>query len=167
MPAPADASPEERRRILQERARALAEARLEPRREGIPVLAFSVGGERYAVDVAEVSQILESKGLWPLPGAPRWLLGAMLARSRVIPVLDLRRLLGLEGGGLVDLERVVVVEERGDAFGIAAESVEGRIEVPSEGLTPPARGPFRWLAPDRLALLDLSRLGAEVGAEGG
>lgn len=163
-----DASPEERGRILRERARALAGARLEPRREGVPVLAFSVGGERYAVEVGEVSQILESKGLWPLPGAPRWLLGAMLARSRLIPVLDLRRLLGLEGGGLVDLGQVVVLEEQGgDAFGIAVESVEGRIEVPPEGLAPAARGPFRWLAPDRLALLDLSRLGADVGAEGG
>ncbi len=167
MPAPADASPEERGRILRERARALAEARVEPGREGIPVLAFSVGGERYAVDLTEVSQVLDGKGLWPLPGAPRWLLGAMLARSRVIPVLDLRRLLGLEGGGLVDLGRVVVLEEQGDAFGIAVESVEGRVDVPSEGLTPAANGPFRWLAPDRLALLDLARLGAEVSAEGG
>jgi purine-binding chemotaxis protein CheW len=154
-----ESGPEARRRVLETRARAVAEARGTARVESVPVLAFRVGGERYAVYVLEVFQVLESRGLAPLPASPPWLLGALVARTRVVPVLDLRLLLGLEGGGLSDLAKVVVVEHGGEVFGIAAEELEGRIEVPREGLAPPATGPFAWIAPDRLALLDLARLG--------
>lgn len=159
-----DAGGEERRReVLEERARAISGSREVVRAESEPVLAFRVGGERYAVAVEAVSQVLEARGLQPLVASPPWLLGAMVARTRVVPVLDLRQLLGLGGGGMSDLGKVVVVEHEGEAFGIAAEALEGRLEVPRAGLAPAAAGPFRWVAPDRLALLDLGRLGLEGG----
>jgi len=157
-----DAGGEVRRReVLAERARTIAGSRETARAESEPVLAFTVGGERYAVAVEAVSQVLEARGLQPLLAAPPWLLGAMVARTRVVPVLDLRQLLGLSGGGMIDLGKVIVVEHEGEAFGIAAEALEGRLEVPRAGLAPAAAGPFHWVAPDRLALLDLGRLGLE------
>ncbi len=159
-------SPDERRRVLEDRARTTAAKREETVVESVPVLAFRIGGERYAVDVGSVFQVLEVRGLHPLPGPPPWLLGAMVARTRIVPVLDLRQLLGAEGGGMSDLARVVVVEHEGELFGLAAESLEGRIDVPKDGLAAPSDGPFRWIAPDRLALLDLGRLAAP-GPRGG
>ncbi len=150
-----------RREVLAERARAIAGSREVARAETEPVLAFTVGGERYAVAVEAVSQVLEARGLQPLLAAPPWLLGAMVARTRVVPVLDLRQLLGLSGGGMSDLGKVIVVEHEGEAFGIAAEALEGRLEVPRAGLATAPAGPFRWVAPDRLALLDLGLLGQE------
>ena len=152
-------SPEARRRILEERGRAIAGSRDEAIVETVPVLAFAVGGERYAVRVHEVFQVVEARGLAPLPASPAWLLGALVARTRVVPVLDLRQLLGLDGG-LNDLAKIVVVEHDGETFGLAVEAVEGRIEVPREGLAAAADGPFAWIAPDRLALLDLATLGS-------
>ena len=151
--------------ILAERALAIAGSREVVHVESVPVVAFTVGGERYAVDVDAVGQVLEARGLQPLIAAPPWLLGAMVARTRIVPVLDLRHLLGLGGGGLSDLSRVVVVEHLGDSFGLAVEALEGRLEVPRAGLTPAAAGsPFVWVAPDRLALLDLSRLATSAAA---
>lgn len=155
-----------RRQVLEARAQAIAGSRDEAEVEAVPVLAFSVGGERYAVDVAAVFQVLEARSLSTLPAAPPWLLGAMVARTRVVPVLDLRQLLGLEGGGMSDLGKVIVVERDGEVFGLAAEALEGRIEVPRAGLGPPGDGPFAWIAPDRLALLDLAKLAAPA-ARGG
>jgi purine-binding chemotaxis protein CheW len=155
-----ETSPAARQAILAERGRAIAAARETARVEQVPVVAFVVGGERYAVEVGAVTQVLDARGLQPLLATPPWLLGAIAARTRVVPVLDLRQLLGLAGGGLSDLTRVVVVESEGDAFGLAVEALEGRVEVAREGLEPATAGPFRWIAPDRLALLDLARLGA-------
>ncbi len=155
-----------RAEILEARARTIAGSREVARVEVVPVLVFTVAGERYAIDVGAVGQVLDAKGLSPLPAAPAWLLGAMVARTRVIPVLDLRQLLGLEGGGLSDLGKVVVAEHEGEAFGLAVEALEGRVEVPRAGLTPAEKGPFRWIAPDRLALLDLARLGGAAGKGG-
>jgi purine-binding chemotaxis protein CheW len=153
---------ERRREVLEERGRAIAGSREVVRAESEPVLVFTVGGERYALAVEAVSQVLEARGLQPLLAAPPWLLGAMVARTRVVPVLDLRQVLGLPGGGMSDLGKVIVVEHDGEAFGIAAETLEGRLEVARAGLAPAAAGPFRWVAPDRLALLDLARLGLQA-----
>jgi purine-binding chemotaxis protein CheW len=157
--------PERRRQVLEDRARLIAGARESAQTETIPVLAFAVGGERYAMDIESVGQVLEAKGLSPLLGAPPWLLGAIVARTRIIPVLDLRHLLGLEGGGMSDLVKIVVAEHGGEAFGLAVEALEGRIEIPRDGLTPAADGPFVWIAPDRLALLDLERLSSPAARE--
>ena len=130
--------------VLEARARAIAAAReTAARRDRLRSLAFGVGGERYAVAVEEVFEILEARGLSPLPAAPPWLLGALVARTRVVPVLDLRQLLGLEGGGMSDLAKIVVVEHGGEAFGLAAEVVEGQVEVPREGLSPAAERAVR------------------------
>jgi purine-binding chemotaxis protein CheW len=156
VPSPGDAA---RARVLASRARAIAASREEAAVESVPVLALRVGGERYAIHVREVFEVLEARGLSPLPGAPPWLLGAVVARTRVVPVLDLRHLLGLDGGGMSDLAKIVVVEHGGDTFGLAAEVVDGRVEVPKDALAAPASGPFGWIGPERLALLDLARLG--------
>ncbi|MBZ4415549.1 chemotaxis protein CheW [Myxococcus sp. RHSTA-1-4] len=152
-------SDDKRREVLSARARALAESRHEERQEVLSVLAFQVGGERYAVRIETVDHVLEARGLASLPGAPRHVLGALVSRSRVVPVLDLRQLLGLEGGGMSDLGKVVVVEQGEECFGLAAEAVEGRKELPRAELSQPPPGPFLFLTPDRLTVLDLEQLG--------
>ena len=157
------AAEQDRARILEERAAAVARTREETQAGGMPVLAFRVAGERYAVEVNAVFQVVDSTGLTPLPAAPPWLLGAVLARTRVVPVLDLRALLGLEGGGLNDLSKVIVLEEGGDLFGIAVEDLEGRVDLDPAQLAVSSEGSFAWIAPDRLAILDLTHLGASRG----
>jgi purine-binding chemotaxis protein CheW len=148
----------DRLRILAARASAAAAVREERAGGGERVLAFRVGGERYALPVQAVSLVLDASTLGPLVGAPPWLLGAAVARARIVPVLDLRRLLGLEGGGLSDLTRIVVVERDGEAFGLAAEAIEGERDVAAGEVTPAASGPFVWVAGDRTALLDVAAL---------
>lgn len=147
--------------ILRERARELAEARETRTVETVSLLPFEVGGERYAVEVTGVHQVLDARFVDPLLGAPRCVIGAIMSRGRPVPVFDLRLLLGLEGGGLIDLVRVIVVDDGGDLFGFAAERVAARVEVPTAELRPADTGPFRWMAPDRLAVLDPSRLGVD------
>jgi purine-binding chemotaxis protein CheW len=156
----------DRDRILRERAVAVARVREEARTGGLPVLVFTVGGERYAVDVGAVFQVVDASGLTPLPAMPAWVLGAVLARAHVVPVLDLRALLGLQGGGMSDLGKVVVLEHEGEQFGLAVEALEGRVDLPREELAEAPDGPFAWIATDRLVVLDLARIGAPA-ARGG
>jgi purine-binding chemotaxis protein CheW len=156
-------SAEHRREVLAARAKALAGSREEVRQELLSVLAFQVGAERYAVPLAAVDHVLEARGMCPLPGAPRHVLGALVSRARVVAVLDLRQLLGLEGGGMSDLTRVVVVDVGEEAFGLAAELVDGRLELPVAELMRPPPGPFTHLGPNRLTILDLEQLG-DAGA---
>ncbi len=166
MTAPAgDPAAEGRRRdaILRARARDLAQAREVTTVDAVVLLPFEVGGERYAAEVADVHQVLDAAFVDPLLGAPRGVIGAIMSRSRPVPVFDLRFLLGLEGGGLTDLPRVVLLEDGADLFGFAVEQVAARLEVPRTDLRPAEGGPFRWMAPGRLAVLDPARLGLAGG----
>ncbi|MGA9522937.1 MAG: chemotaxis protein CheW [Myxococcaceae bacterium] len=156
--------PEKRRRVLAERARALSQSRESAPTETIGVLAFRVGGERYAVVISEVEQVLEADGVSALPGAPARVLGAMMARTQIVPVLDLRQLLGTPRGGMSDLTRVVVVVTPEGLVGLAAEEVEGRVDLVTAELTEAGSGPFLFLGRDRLAVLDLARLGERQDA---
>lgn len=159
-----EASEDLRARVLLERAQLVARARAREgeRGEALEVMAFRVAGERYAVRALEMEQVLECRGLAPLPGAAPHLLGAMAARGLLIPVLDLRRLLGLEGGGLSDLAWVLVVRGDEGPFGLAAELMDGPEAVPVEDLRPADSGPFHHLTVNRLAVLDLGRLVASA-----
>jgi purine-binding chemotaxis protein CheW len=157
--------PARRRALLEARARAIAEAREAPRTEGIPVLAFRLGGMALAVEVADVGQVLEARGIWPLPASPPWLLGALVARTRIVPVLDLRPMLGLPAHGTTQLRRVIVLERAGDAYAVAVELLDGRRDIPSADVVPPRPGPYKWATVDGMAVIDLDGLAPPNGSE--
>jgi purine-binding chemotaxis protein CheW len=113
------------------------------------------------VPVEAVSQVVEARGLQPLVGSPPWLLGAVAARGHVVPVVDLRQLLGL-GAGLADLTRVVVLEQDGELHGLAVEALEGRLELPEESLQP-AAAPWVARTADGLGILDVAWAAAPSG----
>jgi purine-binding chemotaxis protein CheW len=155
---------EERRRILAERRAALAAVPPDAARETWPVIAFRIADGRYAVPAASARQFVEARRLSPLGGAPPWMLGAVQARAQVVPVLDLRRLLGRTGSALRDATCVILLEDDGDVFGVAVDAVEGRLELPRDALTEAEGGLVRWWGPESLGVLDVARLGLDGAA---
>ena len=57
--------------------------------------AFTLGGHRFAVDVAEAREVVVFDAITPLPLAPSFVLGLANLRGTVMPVVDLAPLLGL------------------------------------------------------------------------
>jgi purine-binding chemotaxis protein CheW len=148
----------DREAILRERARELALVRDVRRARTTSILPFEAGGERFGVEVRGIHQVLDASAVSPLLGAPRGVIGAIVSRTRPVPVLDLRQVLGMEGGGLSDLQRVVVLDDAGDLFGIAVERVAPRVDVPDEELAAADGAHFKWIAPGRVAILDPARI---------
>jgi purine-binding chemotaxis protein CheW len=62
------------------------------------MLIFYLAGYEYALDVAQVQEIVRPGELRPVPDAPPWVLGLIRRRGRPVPVVDLRRRLGLPAG---------------------------------------------------------------------
>ncbi|HXB54637.1 MAG TPA: chemotaxis protein CheW [Vicinamibacteria bacterium] len=163
-------SPEAARRILEERARKLAQPtrEAESNAEELPVLVFSRAGERYGVDPLSVVEVLPLIRPTPLPGARRFLVGVIHHRGEVRAVFDLRRLLGgpgPENAGAKPEGRVVVVELRGMSFGLLADEVTGIVPVDAheiatrEGIT--REGQAAWIrgtTGEMVSVLDLDEL---------
>jgi len=57
--------------------------------KGTLYLQFTLGEQRFAVDVREVIEVLPWRALKPIAEAPAWVVGLLAHRGQLIPVLDL------------------------------------------------------------------------------
>jgi chemotaxis signal transduction protein len=60
-----------------------------------PACTFTLGGHRFAVDVADAREVVVFDAMTPVPLAPSFVLGLANLRGTVMPVVDLAPLLGL------------------------------------------------------------------------
>ena len=134
----------------------LAEERQEAARQ---LVVFALGEERLALPMSAVREIVRPLPLAPVPRAPELLLGLANLRGRVLPVLDLRRLVGAEPREPDDATRVLVLEWRGSRLGLVVDAVRRVLEAAADALET-ARGAAAALATDVLA--GVVRDGAEV-----
>ena len=93
------------------------------------VVVFRAGGEAYAVPAATVSAVFKLAEMALLPGAPAFVRGLTLFKGQVLPVLDLRALIGANSGALSDLASVVAVGGERAEFGLLADSIDGIRDV--------------------------------------
>jgi purine-binding chemotaxis protein CheW len=73
-------------------------------------LAFELARERYAVEILRVQEISTAAGVKPVPGQPSCASGVIRLRGRTIPVVSMRRRMGLAGETPSSHACVVVVD---------------------------------------------------------
>lgn len=127
-----------------------------------------VDGEEFAVDILSVQEIIRMVEITKVPKAPSFVEGVINLRGRIIPVLDLRRRLGVPGTERTAQSRIVVVMVRGRAVGLVVDSVSEVLRIPKSAMEPaPALGAtvgaefiqgVGRLEDRLLTLLDLKRL---------
>lgn len=127
---------EETRAILEERARRLAR----PHPSQAPVsrrgsVAFSLGGERFAIELPYVLHVDPLGSLTPVPGSPAFVVGVTAWRGQIVPVLELAKLLGLRSPGVTNLSRILVLGQEHPEVGLLADVVEGITHVDESTLT--------------------------------
>ncbi len=76
------------------------------------LLSLASGGERLAVPIGSVREILEVGRLTPVPRTPGFVRGVMNLRGAVVPVIDLAARLGLRVTPLERRSAIVVVESQ-------------------------------------------------------
>ncbi len=153
---------EEVNRRLTVRARLLARRPAEPRRgEAIDALLFLLGEERYAIETRFVREVARFRDFTVVPGAPEVLVGVTSLRGEILPVFDLRPLLGLARNRLNDLSRAIVLEEGDERIAFLADEAREIVKVPLSALAAPAALPegmeralLRGVTADALIVLD-------------
>ena len=87
---------------------------------------FTVGGRTFALDVAQLREVVRWQPVTPLPNAPRLIEGVIDLRGAVVPVVDLGRALGGDPVGADADARIAITDVEGLVMGIV---VEAAIEV--------------------------------------
>lgn len=110
----------------------------EPERIIDRAVAFRLMGQLYGLPIDVVQEIQQLAELLPLPDDDPALVGLIELRGAVVPVLDLRALVGLEKAPY-RLETPMVFCRAGEhAVCLIVDSVEDVVDLPSDGLQPPS-----------------------------
>ena len=119
-----------------------------PVAEPTQYLTFKLGDELFAIEVAQVREILELSQITKVPTAPSYMRGVINVRGKATPVVDLRTKFGLPTTGDRLETRVVVmeleIEGETAVVGGIADSVHEVIELDAAQIAPPPRIAMRW-----------------------
>lgn len=126
------------------------------------IVVFVLGGEVYGVDIGVVREIITMQKITPLPGTADYVQGIINLRGKVIPVVDLKRRIGLAAGGAGADGRIMVVDCADGMSGFMVDEVlevltvdRGTIEAPqtTAGAATPAYVDGIVKLPERLVTL--------------
>lgn len=134
--------------------------------EIVRVVAFFLGGQRYALPIERVNEIQQIVAFSDIPNGGSAVVGMIDLRGHVVPAVDMRCLVGLPGQEYTLETPMIIVETRGETVALVVDEVEDVLELPSDCMrdTPPLHAlASRMLGvcrlPDGLLnLLDLDRL---------
>jgi chemotaxis signal transduction protein len=101
-------------------------------------IVVRLGTGRFAVDLASVAEVGRAPAITRVPGLPVWLSGVANWRGRILPVLDLRPLLGAEATELDAQGRLLVLTGGGIAVGMVVDAVDGTTELTDVAAFPAA-----------------------------
>lgn len=87
-------------------------------------ITFGLADETFALPVEPVREVLRIHNITRVPHAPAPIRGVTNLRGRVIPVIDLRRRIGLPEGDLGRSARIIVVSSRGRLIGLLVDLVQ-------------------------------------------
>lgn len=94
------------------------------------LLVFSVADRRYALHLDAVERVVRAVEITPLPEAAENILGVIDLSGRIVPVLSLRRRLGLPDKE-VDLgDQLIVAHVLGRPLALLVDGVAGVVDCP-------------------------------------
>lgn len=103
---------------------------------------FLIGAMELALPMAALREVVACTALSPLPCESPWVMGAIDLRGVAVPVVDLRRVLGLDDAQAPQ-PNVIIMLHDGRLLGLLAGAVTGVFSAPPEALTrasQPAQG---------------------------
>jgi purine-binding chemotaxis protein CheW len=105
----------------------------------IQAVLFSLDKEEYAARIDSVLEILRVAPIARVPAAPPHVRGVMNLRGRLLPVVELRTLLGLGPLAIDDESRVIKATVLGRLVGLLVDRVSYVMSLSEDAFEPPPR----------------------------
>ncbi|MGB9821885.1 chemotaxis protein CheW [Thermodesulfovibrio sp.] len=81
---------------------------------------LGVGEREFLVPKESVVQVLDITRIFPIPGAPDYIVGALPVRGKIIPAVDLAKIYNIERLNYSD-NKLLVIEVKGEKIGILSD----------------------------------------------
>jgi purine-binding chemotaxis protein CheW len=89
----------------------------------LQLVTFRLGDEEYAVDILRVQEIIKTMEITRVPKAPSFVEGVVNLRGKVIPIVNLRKRLGMTTKEHTQETRIIVIDVQGRHIGLVVDSV--------------------------------------------
>lgn len=108
---------------------------IEETEEMVELLVFSLCSEEYAFKVSELEEIIRPQQITTIPRTPEYLLGVTSLRGKLIPVVDLKRMLSLTGKDNVTRQKIIILKGNKGPIGVMVDRIAGVVRLPTRSLT--------------------------------
>lgn len=106
-------------------------------------LSFRLGAEEYALDILKVREIRNYERATAIASAPDFVKGVINLRGAIVPIFDLRTLLGFESAEYGPATVVIVLDVDGRTVGIVVDAVSDVVELGPAQVRPAPELPGR------------------------
>ncbi len=89
----------------------------------IQVIIFSLGEERYGVEISQVKEIILPTQITRIPNVPAFVEGVLNLRGQIAVIVNLRKRLGKEPKKNDENTRIIVIEYGNSTIGMMVDSV--------------------------------------------
>ena len=104
--------------------------------DDIQLVAFRLAGQDFAFNIFQVERILRYEAPAPLPKAPDFLEGVLRYQDAAVPIIDLRKRLGVPAPR-EETTRTIVLEWDGAKLGAVVDAVTEVMQVPAASVSAP------------------------------
>ncbi len=104
--------------------------------DDVQLVTFRCGVHDFAFDILQLQRILRYEAPSPLPDAPDFLEGVVSLEGAAVPVVDLRKRLGLPAT-VNDDTRTIVLELEGNRVGVVVDAAKELLRVDSTAIAAP------------------------------
>jgi len=87
------------------------------------IVAFRAGEEVFGLEIGNVREVIEYREVTPVPRAPEFVAGIISLRGAILPVVDLRKRIGMESTEPGPETVILVLEVDGRRVGLVADRI--------------------------------------------
>ncbi len=104
------------------------------------LVAFRLGREEYGVNILQVQEIMRMTDIMRVPLSLDFIKGVMNIRGSVLPVMELKKRLGLPLTEYTEDTRIIIVGVNDTSVGIIVDAVSEVLTISNSDIEPPRSG---------------------------
>jgi purine-binding chemotaxis protein CheW len=104
--------------------------------EELQLVVFNIGPEEFGVEIMNVQEIIRMTNITKIPQASGYVKGIINLRGRIIVVINLNVIMGMEGKEQDENTRIIVADIGDTVMGFIVDSVSEVIRIPESSVEP-------------------------------
>ena len=125
------------------------------------VIAFLLNEELIGIDIKNIIKITKKLDITPVPKTPEHILGVMNLRGNIVPVVNIKKMLGLPNADNEDeQEFILIIDSELGNIGLMIDKVVGAITIEDDEILP---APINSIGIDSKFINGVIVLNEEIG----